>query len=132
MKWVYAGFVLIIATYLTKLFLRTIAETPVDVWRVALANGGVADEVLDILSTTDIATALKALLGVQPEDGLAYPEHDVGLFTAKGTVFVLTTDAGLQPSYIEAAFGWKPQSAEGQRAIAASVATEHAFSHHGP
>jgi hypothetical protein len=40
--------------------------------------------------------------------------------------------AELQPSHVEAAFGWTTKSSEGRHAIPATVFTEHAFTHNGP
>ena len=45
--------------------------------------------------------------------------------------FNLEVIAGLQPSHVEAVFDWTTNSSVGRRAIAATVATEHAFTHHG-
>ena len=49
----------------------------------------------------------------------------------EGAPLALEVIAGLQPSHVEAAFDWTTNSSVGRRAIAATVATEHAFTHHG-
>ena len=40
--------------------------------------------------------------------------------------------AGLQPSHVDAAFGWTANLPVGRRAIAATIATAHALTRHGP
>lgn len=49
----------------------------------------------------------------------------------EGSPLALEVIAGLLPSQVEAAFDWTTNSSVGRRAIAATVATEHAFTHHG-
>ena len=49
----------------------------------------------------------------------------------EGSPLALDVIAGLQPAHVEVAFDWTTNSSVGRRAIAATVATEHAFTHHG-